>query len=122
MTQSSNMKLRPVGITGIGAYVPERILTNTELATINQLSDEWIRQRTGVQERRICTEHQATTDLAVPAAEMALRSAGIKPEGVHWKRPNVGRCGFALDASKLPSTGDRRRTTSIRMGHEILCT
>lgn len=76
------MEPRPVGITGIGAYVPNRVLTNAELATVNGLSDEWIRQRTGVQQRRICAEHQATTDLAVAAAEMALHSAGVRPEDV----------------------------------------
>lgn len=74
------MKPRNVGITGIGAYVPDKIFTNAELANVNGLSDEWIRQRTGIRERRICAEAEATSDLAVKSAEQALASAGVTPE------------------------------------------
>ncbi len=69
-----------VGITGIGASVPEKVLTNSDLEKMVDTSDEWIRTRTGIRERRICTETEATSDLAVKAAEMALASAGVKPE------------------------------------------
>jgi 3-oxoacyl-[acyl-carrier-protein] synthase-3 len=76
------MEPRAVGITGIGAYAPENVVTNADLARLIQTSDEWIRQRTGVVERHLCVAEQATSDLAVRAAEMALADAGVKPEEV----------------------------------------
>ncbi|MCS6804824.1 MAG: beta-ketoacyl-ACP synthase III [Acidobacteriota bacterium] len=76
------MEVRTVGITGIGAYVPEKVVTNADLEPLLQTTDAWIRQRMGVMERRVCTEEQATSDLAVPAAQMALEAAGLKPVDV----------------------------------------
>ncbi|RMG54365.1 MAG: ketoacyl-ACP synthase III [Acidobacteria bacterium] len=78
------MKLRTVGITGIGAHVPEQILSNADLEQRHHVSDQWIRRRTGVVERRICTREQATSDLAVPAARQALAAAGLRPEEVQF--------------------------------------
>ena len=71
-----------VGITGIGAYVPERVLTNADLAKMVETSDEWILERTGIRERRIAEPAQATSDIAVPAALEALERAGLVPEEV----------------------------------------
>jgi 3-oxoacyl-[acyl-carrier-protein] synthase III len=71
-----------IGITGLGTHVPERILTNDELATIVDTSDEWIRERTGIRERRIAREDEALTDIALPAARAALADAGVEPEDV----------------------------------------
>ncbi len=70
---------RPVSITGLGCYVPERVLTNDELAGIVDTSDEWIRTRTGIRERRIASDDQALTDVALPAARRALQMAGVDP-------------------------------------------
>jgi len=64
-------------IVGCGAYLPERIITNHELASRLDTSDEWIRQRTGIGERRIAAPGELTSDLAVCAAERALSSAGM---------------------------------------------
>ncbi len=66
-----------VSITGFGCYVPERVLTNDELARLVDTSDEWIRERTGIRERRIAGPEQALSDLCVPAAEQALGHAGV---------------------------------------------
>jgi 3-oxoacyl-[acyl-carrier-protein] synthase-3 len=63
-------------ITGIGAYVPERVLANDELAGMMDTSDEWIVSRTGIRERRIAAPEQALSDLCRPAAEQALEQAG----------------------------------------------
>lgn len=71
--------LRRAGIAGIGMYVPERIVTNDELSTWVDTNDEWIVQRTGIRERRICAAEEATSDLAVKAAEEAMAVAGITP-------------------------------------------
>jgi 3-oxoacyl-[acyl-carrier-protein] synthase III len=72
----------PISITGLGAYAPERVLTNDELSTIVDTSNEWIMERTGIRERRIAAPEQAFTDLALPAARAALEQANVKPADV----------------------------------------
>lgn len=64
-------------ISGIGAYVPERVLTNVELERMVDTSDEWIRTRTGIVERRIVSPGENVSDMAVCAAEEALKDAGM---------------------------------------------
>ena len=64
-------------IVGCGGYLPERVVTNHELAEKLATSDEWIRQRTGIGERRIAASGELTSDLAVAAARRALQRAGI---------------------------------------------
>ena len=66
-----------VGILGTGSYVPEKIMTNDDLARIVDTNDEWITVRTGIKERRIADENEATSDLAFRAAEKAIEDAGI---------------------------------------------
>jgi 3-oxoacyl-[acyl-carrier-protein] synthase-3 len=64
-------------VAGCGAYLPERIITNRELADRLDTSDEWIRQRTGIGERRVAAPGELTSDLAFHAAQRALASAGM---------------------------------------------
>jgi 3-oxoacyl-[acyl-carrier-protein] synthase-3 len=64
-------------VAGCGGYLPERILTNAELAKRVATSDEWIVQRTGIRERRIAAEGELTSDLAIKAAKAALKHAGV---------------------------------------------
>jgi 3-oxoacyl-[acyl-carrier-protein] synthase III len=66
-----------VSITGLGSHVPERVVTNDELSTMMETSDEWIVERTGIRERRIAAPEEALSDLALPAARQALEDAGI---------------------------------------------
>jgi 3-oxoacyl-[acyl-carrier-protein] synthase III len=66
-----------VSITGLGCYVPERVVTNDELAQHVDTSDEWIIERTGIRERRMAAPEQALSDLALPAARAALADAGL---------------------------------------------
>lgn len=68
----------PISITGLGCHVPERVVTNDELARYVDTSDEWIRTRTGIRERRIAAESEALSDLALPAARKALEQAGVR--------------------------------------------
>lgn len=70
---------RPVTITGLGAFVPEKVVTNEDLSASLDTSDEWIQQRTGIAERRIAAPEVSTSDLAVPAARDALADAGVEP-------------------------------------------
>jgi 3-oxoacyl-[acyl-carrier-protein] synthase-3 len=67
-----------ISITGLGCHVPERVVTNDELSTMMETSDEWIRERTGIRERRIAAEDEALSDLCMPASEQALEEAGLK--------------------------------------------
>jgi len=73
-------KMYECRIAGTGRYVPEKVLTNTDLEKIVETSDEWIIKRTGIRERRIAAEDQSTSDLALEAARMALDRAGIAAE------------------------------------------
>jgi 3-oxoacyl-[acyl-carrier-protein] synthase-3 len=68
---------RPCSITGVGSYVPEKILTNAELEKMVETSDEWITSRTGIKERRIAAADEFTSDLATKAAERAMKMAGV---------------------------------------------
>jgi 3-oxoacyl-[acyl-carrier-protein] synthase-3 len=72
----------PISITGLGCYVPERVVTNDELATYVETSDEWISTRTGIRERRIAAEHEAMSDLSLPASRQALEMAGVRASDV----------------------------------------
>ena len=69
-------------ILGCGSYLPERILTNVELAKTLDTSDEWIVERSGIRQRHIASDGQFTSDLALKAAERALEHAGIKAKNV----------------------------------------
>ena len=66
-------------IAGVGSFVPARVMTNAELATLVETSDEWITSRTGIKERRIAAADEFTSDMAFHAAERALASAGVTP-------------------------------------------
>lgn len=69
---------RGVEVIGVGAHVPDRVMTNDEIATFLDTSDEWIASRTGIRERRIAAEGESTADLGARAARAALESAGIE--------------------------------------------
>lgn len=70
------------GILGIGSYVPERIVTNYDLERMMDTSDEWIRTRTGIEERRIASDDVNTSHMAAEAAKQALEDAGIAAEQI----------------------------------------
>ncbi len=72
-----NFQGRPCSITGVGSYVPEKILTNAELEKMVETTDEWITTRTGIRERRIAAANEFTSDLATKAAERAMAMAGV---------------------------------------------
>lgn len=70
------------GIIGIGRYLPEKIVTNADLEKMMDTSDEWIRTRTGIEQRRIASDDIDTSDMAFFAAEKAIADAGIGPEDI----------------------------------------
>ncbi len=76
-THEARTAVLPVAVVGLGAYLPERVVTNADLAEVLDTSDEWIRTRTGIGERRAAAAGQATSDLALEAARAALVDAGL---------------------------------------------
>lgn len=71
-------------IAGTGSYLPEKILTNADLEKMVDTSDQWIRERTGIERRHIAADGQTTVDLAEQAVRAALDAAGCKPEEVDF--------------------------------------
>src|SRR3954470_2962826 len=69
-------------ITGLGAYAPERVITNDDLSELVDTSDEWIMERTGIRERRVAADEQALSDLCLPAAQTALGQAGLEGKDI----------------------------------------
>jgi 3-oxoacyl-[acyl-carrier-protein] synthase-3 len=77
-----NFQGRTCSITGVGSYVPEKILTNAELEKMVETSDEWITTRTGIKERRIAAKDEFTSDMAAKAAQRAMKMAGVTGEQI----------------------------------------
>ncbi len=75
-------RVRPVKIAGIGSYAPEMILTNKDLEARMETSDEWIRSRTGIAQRHVAADDEASSDLAYRASVKALAAAHVSPDEV----------------------------------------
>ena len=71
---------RTCSVTGVGSFVPERVLTNADLEKMVDTSDEWITSRTGIKERRMAAADQFTSDLGAGAALKAMKNAGVTPD------------------------------------------
>ena len=69
-------------LTGLGSYLPEKVMTNADFAKIVDTSDEWILTRTGIRERHVARSDEAASDMAVEASLRALEAAGVKAEAV----------------------------------------
>src|ERR1700731_2905431 len=78
----SNKPCRTVSIIGTGSYAPERILTNHDLEKMVDTSDQWIRTRTGIRERRIAKDSETTSDMGSRAALAAMEQAKVTPEEI----------------------------------------
>jgi 3-oxoacyl-[acyl-carrier-protein] synthase III len=76
--------MRRAKIIGVGAYAPKRILTTADLEKMVDTSDEWIVQRSGIRQRHIVDEGEATSDLALRAAQQAVERAGLTPEDIEF--------------------------------------
>ena len=71
-------------IAGTGRYLPERILTNFDLEKMVDTTDEWIKTRSGIERRHLATDDQATSDLCVEAAKIAMDAAGVEPQDIDF--------------------------------------
>jgi 3-oxoacyl-[acyl-carrier-protein] synthase-3 len=85
---------RRVKISGLGTYVPPRVLSNADLEKMVETSNEWILQRTGIRERHIVDAGVATSDIAEPAARTAIAEAGLRPDDI----------GFIVVGTTTPDT------------------
>ncbi len=94
----SSPRIRSV-VRGVGAALPEHVVTNAELVKTVDTSDEWIQQRTGIRQRYFAAEGETTSTLGARAAENALRRAGLKPEDI-----DLVVCGTATPDYTFPST------------------
>lgn len=94
--------LIPVGLAGLGCYLPEKKLTNHDLEKLVDTSDEWIQQRTGICERRIAGPEEVTSTLAVHAARQALADAKMSPEDL-----DVIICATVTGDQSFPATAAR---------------
>lgn len=94
-------------IRGVGAYLPERILTNEEISRRLDTSDEWIQERTGIKSRHIASDGELTSDLGIKAAKSALIRAGIDPVDI-----DLLICATATPDRTFPST-------AVRIQHAI---
>ena len=81
-------------IIGIGYYVPERVMTNAELSTLVETSDEWIRSRTGIEARRLAADGQNCSDLGAEAARRAMQASGTDPGEI----THIIACTVSADA------------------------
>lgn len=86
-------------IVGTGEYLPEKIWTNHDIEEMCDTTDQWIRQRTGIEQRHVAADEQGTSDLAAPAAMMALEDAGQSPEDI-----DLIICCTVTPDQLLPST------------------
>jgi 3-oxoacyl-[acyl-carrier-protein] synthase III len=89
-------------IRGVGAYLPKRIMTNHDLARLVDTSDEWIKERTGIEERHIVADGELTSDLGIAASRQALVRAGIDPVDI-----DLVICATATPDRTFPATAVR---------------
>ena len=79
---TANENKRKIKIAGIGSYTPDKVLTNADLEKMVDTSDDWIITRTGIKERRIGSDDQATSDLGIEAGRLALKDAGLTADDI----------------------------------------
>ena len=77
-----NFQGRTCSITGVGSYVPAKILTNADLEKMVETSDEWIITRTGIKQRRLAAKDEFTSDMAAHAAQRAMKKAGVTADQI----------------------------------------
>jgi 3-oxoacyl-[acyl-carrier-protein] synthase-3 len=87
-----------IKVAGTGSYLPEKVLTNKDLEEMVCTTDEWITQRTGITERRIASENEATSDLALIAAQNAIEAAGLTPRDIDFIIVGTSTPDYAIPA------------------------
>ena len=98
-------------ITGTGVFIPEKILSNKDLESLVDTSDEWIKTRTGISERRILEDGRTTSDMCVDACKEALKNAKVSPQEID---------GIIVAGSHDPGQfgGTLHRLGTLQFNHE----
>ena len=117
----SNKTCRPVSIAGTGFYVPERVLTNADLEKMVDTSNEWIISRSGIKERHIAADSEATSDLCTKAALRAMASAGIQPEDIDLIIVGTSTPDMPSPQYRVPGSTEYRRSQRGRFFHGSAC-
>jgi hypothetical protein len=110
-----NFQGRTCSITGVGSYVPSKILTNAELEKMVDTSDEWITTRTGIKERRVAAKNEFTSDMAVKAAQRAMKMAGVIAEQIDLIIRGDHHPGHAVSLHRLPGAAKTWRPPRRRL-------
>jgi 3-oxoacyl-[acyl-carrier-protein] synthase III len=97
--RGANVAVNRSVIRGVGAYLPKRILTNAEMASLVDTSDDWIVERTGIRQRHIAADGELTSDLGIAAARQALIRSGIDPVDI-----DLVICATATPDRTFPAT------------------
>ena len=118
------MTEKRIGVLGLGAYVPDRVMTNDDWAEHVDTTDEWITARTGIKTRRMAAEDQTTVDLAAAAAESALADAGVGigeiDEVPAFDLAGSGCAGFILGLDVARSRAQTGNRKILLVGVELL--
>ncbi len=96
-------------VTGCGSYLPARVMTNAQLAKTVDTSDDWIRQRTGIRERRVAEDGERTSDLGLKAAREALDMARLEAGDL-----DLIVCATSTPDETFPATATRRSRIPVR--------
>lgn len=106
-------------VVSVGHYQPERVLTNAELSDRLDTSDEWIRRRVGIAERRVAAPNESVADMAIPAARRALEASGLSIGDIdlivvatctnHDRSPNTAAVVAAALGAQSPAVLDVKR-------------
>src|SRR6187431_2619524 len=107
-----------IGITGLGVHVPDRVVTNDDLAQYVDTTDEWIQERTGIRERRMASEGEALTDIALPAARAALADADTDASEIDLLAGCTGFMYALAQAYGMLASGLSRR--ALVVGGDVL--
>ena len=109
-------------IAGTGSYLPEKVLTNADLAKLVDTSDEWIAARTGIRERHVAAEGETTGDLAYHAAVRALEAAGVEASELDLIVLGTTTPDLDLPVDRLPAAAPprRQRLPGVRRQRRLL--
>ena len=140
------MMSKPVGIIGTGSFLPDNVVTNFDLEKMVDTNDQWIRERTGIEERRIAPEGMNTSYMATEAAKKAMQMANVTAEEIDWVVPhqanlrildviarryhlpkekiyvNMDRFGNTSSASVPICLNEMRKNGLLHEGQTIVCT
>ena len=105
-----------IRVTGVGSYLPSRILTNEDLSRMVDTNDEWVKARTGISQRHIADDGQFTSDLGAEAAKAALKAAGLTADNI-----DLLVCATATPDYTFPSTATIIQNKIGMRQHDVYC-